>query len=146
MVGPVTFYAAGNAANGNENNQGDFIYTNTDTSLAVELSAFTATRTADGVLLRWRTESETANLGFDVYRIEGERVVKVNPQRIRGHGTTGEPHDYQFLDPNPPKNVALKYFIEDIDFTGKRGRSPIIIVGIDKGKRLLTWGKIKAQR
>lgn len=146
-VGLVTFYVAGNAANNNGFNTGDRIYTrSSDVPLAVELSAFTATSTIEGVLLRWRTESETANLGFDVYRVENGKAVKVNPQMIRGHGTTGEPHDYQFLDPNPPENIVLKYFIEDIDFTGKRGKSPIITVGIDKGKRLLAWGRIKAQR
>ncbi|MBI1927873.1 hypothetical protein HYR99_26990 [Candidatus Poribacteria bacterium] len=117
-----------------------------DVSLPVELSAFNADRTSDGVLIRWRTESETNNLGFDVYRIEGEKTVKVNVQIIKGHGTTGEPHDYQFLDTNPPDNASLKYFLEDIDVTGKRNRSRIISVGGHKGKRITPWGRIKAQR
>jgi len=112
----------------------------------LEKHSATAVRTSDGVLIRWRTESETNNLGFDVYRIEGEKTVKVNVPIIKGHGTTGEPHDYQFLDTNPPDNASLRYFLEDIDFTGKSSRSRIIFVGGHKGKRITPWGRIKAQR
>ncbi|MBI1927479.1 hypothetical protein HYR99_24965 [Candidatus Poribacteria bacterium] len=117
-----------------------------DGPLPVELSLFTATRTSDGILIRWRTESETNNLGFDVYRIEGEKVVKVNPQIIKGHGTTGTPHEYQLLDPKAPEGVIVKYFIEDIDLAGKRERSPVILALSPHGVRRVTWGSIKARR
>jgi len=93
-----------------------------------------------------RTESETNNLGFDVYQIEGKKVVKVNPQIIKGHGTTGTPHEYQLLDAEAPEDVSVKYFIEDIDLEGNREPSTVIMVLSSHRGRLMTWGNIKARR
>jgi len=43
-----------------------------DNSLPVELSSFTATFVNDGVILKWRTETEVNNIGFGIYRSEEE--------------------------------------------------------------------------
>ncbi|NOX89166.1 MAG: lamin tail domain-containing protein [Calditrichaeota bacterium] len=40
----------------------------TDQSLPVTLTSFQAVVQSDGVLLKWRTESEIDNLGFEIYR------------------------------------------------------------------------------
>ena len=114
-----------------------------DNSLPVELSLFTATKTKDGVLLQWRTESETSNLGFDIYRIENGNAVKVSARIIKGHGTTGATHDYQFLDPDAPEGVAAKYFIEDVAFSGARAQSHTIRV---RSTLPTTWGRMKQER
>lgn len=113
-------------------------------SLPVRLSSFTATRNSNGVLISWRTETETNNLGFNIYRVESQKEVKINPQMIRGHGTTGSPHSYEFLDLDAPEG-NVKYFIEDIDFEGNRQRSKIIRVIDPKGQMTTTWGKIKSK-
>ena len=71
-----------------------------DTSLPVELASFTATYTENGVLLRWRTESETNNLGFWIYhsdQIDGE-YVRITPVMIRGAGTTAAAQNHEFID------------------------------------------------
>ena len=114
-----------------------------DNSLPVELSQFTAKRTSEGVLVKWGTETETNNLGFNLYRVEGENVVKVNVVLIRGHGTTGASHKYQFLDLDAPEG-DVGYFLEDIDFSGNREPSHIIGVSSPKERQLITWGQIKA--
>lgn len=115
-------------------------------SVPVELSSFTATRTQNGVLIRWHTETEINNLGFDVYRITGEKIVKVNVKIIQGHGTTGTPSDYQFVDTDAPKGVVVRYFIEQIDFVGNRKSSKIIVPLSPHDKLPMTWGEIKTRR
>jgi len=111
-----------------------------DNSLPVELSLFIATKTKEGVLLQWRTESEINNLGFNIYRIANENAVKISVQIIKGHGTTGATHDYQFLDPDAPEGVAAKYFIEDVAFSGARAQSHTIRV---RNTLPTTWGRVK---
>jgi hypothetical protein len=70
--------------------------------LAVTLSSFTATPDAgtSEVTLKWITESEINNLGFDIYRsesLDGE-YVKINSSLIKGAGTDASRHHYKFVD------------------------------------------------
>jgi len=118
-----------------------------DLSLSVELATFTVTNNPQGVLLRWRTESEINNLGFHVYRSknkEGE-YVRVTPVLIKGHGTDATPHDYTFLDDTAEIGKTYYYYIEDVDLAGNKDKSHIIKVGapISKGKLTTTWAAIK---
>lgn len=117
-----------------------------DHSLPVGLSAFTARQTSAGILIHWRTESETNNLGFNLYRIADGEVARVNAQIIRGNGTTGTPHEYQFLDSEAPEQTRLQYFIEDVDLTGNREKSPVITARTLQSVGLMTWGSIKIRR
>ena len=118
-----------------------------DNSLAVELSLFTATFIEAGVILNWKTESETNNLGFWIYRSNQRdgKYVRVNPVIIRGAGTSGTPHTYEFTDADIDGTVYY-YYIEDVAFDGATDQSPIIQTrGIiaPTGKHLLPGGKIK---
>lgn len=73
-------------------------YGSIEGALPVELSSFTATLVTDGVQIKWRTESEINNLGFNIYRSntkDGE-YTKVNARLIAGAGTDATPHDYSF--------------------------------------------------
>lgn len=121
--------------------------TGRDVSLPVELSSFTAISTDKGVILRWRTMSETNNLGFNVYRSrtqEGD-YIRITPTLIKGHGTDATPHDYSFLDETAEVGKTYFYYIEDTDFSGKKNKSHIIKVGdaTSKGKLTTTWGTMK---
>jgi hypothetical protein len=105
-----------------------------DGPLPVELSSFTATSIADGVQLKWRTETETNNLGFNVYRSttrDGE-LTKINPAFIKGYGTDATPHDYTFIDETAQMDLTYFYQIEDVDFSGKTNRSKTIEVTVGK--------------
>ena len=78
---------------------------------AVSLIEFNAIATESGIVLRWRTGSETDNLGFNLYRsttADGDRV-KVNAQLIRGanrvsgaeyqaQDVAGQPGDFYWLE------------------------------------------------
>jgi hypothetical protein len=106
-----------------------------DIMLPVELSAFNATfdNETSQITLKWRTESEVNNLGFDVYRSESSDgpFIKVNPAYIKGAGTDATPHDYKFVDESAVVGKTYYYYIEAISFSGKRERSHIIKVIID---------------
>jgi hypothetical protein len=67
-----------------------------DQALPVELVAFTATATPDGVTLEWRTASETNNAGFHVeHRAPGAETFADAGFRA-GAGTTTEAQQYRF--------------------------------------------------
>lgn len=119
----------------------------TDLTLPVELSAFTGTITQDGVMLKWRTESETNNLGFHIYRskTKDRNYVRITPTLIKGHGTDAQPYNYSFLDDTAELGKTYYYYIEDIDFTGNKEKSHTIKARppMAKGKLTTTWATIK---
>ena len=67
-------------------------------TLPVELSAFTAHSHVNGVTLNWRTESETNNVGFNVYRGTSKDGEFPKIGFVDGHGSTPVAHDYTFAD------------------------------------------------
>ena len=103
-----------------------------DGSLPVELSVLTATITVDGITIRWRTESETNNLGFNVYRggnPDGP-FEKVTTAVIRGAGADGMAHDYEFTDERAEPEQIYYYYLEDIDFNGTTQKSDLLQVDL----------------
>ena len=94
-----------------------------DASLPVELSIFTAQFLNGVPTLYWKTESETDNIGWFIYRNteeEFDSAVRINNSLIPGYGTTTEPHDYIYkdieLDAIPGKTYW--YWIQSVDFGG----------------------------
>ncbi len=59
-------------------------------SLPVELSLFIATAENGFVILKWKTESEIENLGFNIYRslVDTSGYIKINKSLIAGAITT----------------------------------------------------------
>jgi hypothetical protein len=113
-----------------------------DEALPVVLALLTATPDEGGVSIKWRTESEINNLGFDVYRSESleGRFVKVNPAYIKGAGTDATPHDYNFIDESAVVGKTYYYYLETISFSGERDRSHIIKVVIDVSGKMKVTG------
>jgi hypothetical protein len=72
------------------------------------------------ITLRWRTESEQDNYGFNVYRSEKKEGTfkKINPTIVRGNGTTSEPHDYVYVDNDVYKGKTYYYYLMDVDLAG----------------------------
>lgn len=101
---------------------------NDDGTLAVELSSFTASITNDGVIIRWRTESETNNVGFSIYRSESKKSDYAKITFVSGAGNTGMPTDYQFNDTKVEPGKTYFYYLEDVDIAGERNKSDIIKV------------------
>lgn len=119
-------------------------------ALPVQLSVFRAKLTDTGVALRWITESEVDNAGFNILRSEtrdGEFKI-VNPTMIPGAGTTSERHTYTWTDTTAKLNVVYYYRIEDVSHTGVRKQlATVRMRGYVSavGKFTTKWGDLKLQ-
>jgi hypothetical protein len=72
-----------------------------DVPLPVSLSSFTAMYINDNIVLQWTTQSETNNLGWNIYRSETNEIsdaFQINSNIILGAGTTTEPTEYIYED------------------------------------------------
>ena len=122
--------------------------------LPVSLSSFRPVRnqTTGHVDIRWITESELNNAGFNILRSERKngdfKVINVKGI-IPGHGTTSEKHVYQFTDTTAKPNVVYYYQIEDVSLNGRRTKLSMthlrgnVSAG---GKATLRWGDLKSVR
>ena len=118
-------------------------------ALPVELSSFTVTRTEAGaVVLRWTTESEVDNAGFNLRRslTRDNGFTLLNAALIVGAGTTGERQTYTFTDTSAKPGVEYYYQIEEVAFDGKREtlatrrlRGPVSAAN----RALTTFGEVK---
>src|SRR5262249_34989742 len=89
-----------------------------DTSpLAVTLYGFRAIRSRGGVTLRWRTGTEADTLGFDVYRQQGSRRVRLNRRLLPALGGLGG-SSYSFVDRRAPRHRAVRDWLQDGDTPG----------------------------
>jgi hypothetical protein len=113
-----------------------------DIPLPASLSAFTAVPADKDVMIKWSTASELNNLGFDVYRSESldGTFAKVNLTRIQGAGTDATPNHYNFLDESVEVGKTYYYYLEDVSYSGMRGRSDIIKVTVDLTGKLKVVG------
>lgn len=88
--------------------------------LAVELSSFSARQSQGAVTLEWTTQSETENLGFHVYRAEGEgEFLRITTQLINGAGTSATAHSYNFADQAVEAGKRYRYKLADMDRSGR---------------------------
>ena len=119
-------------------------------ALPVSLSRFRAELTDAGIIIKWATESELDNAGFNILRSEtknGEFKI-VNPKLIQGAGTTSERNTYTWTDATAKPNIVYYYQIEDISHAGVhkqlatvRMRGYVSAVG----KLTTKWGDLKLQ-
>ena len=118
--------------------------------LPVSLSHFRAELTDASIIVKWITESELNNAGFNILRSEtkdGEFKV-VNPQLIQGAGTTSERQTYTWKDTTAKPNVVYYYRIEDISHAGVRKQlATVRLRGYVSaaGKLTTKWGDLKLQ-
>ncbi len=123
-------------------------------ALPVELASFRPVRDAatGHVVIRWATESELNNAGFNILRSETKtgkfKVVNVRGI-VPGHGTTSEKHVYEWKDTTAKPNVVYYYQIEDVSLNGNRTvlatthlRGNVTAAG----KVTTTWGDLKHQK
>ncbi len=95
-----------------------------ESELPVTLSSFNAVYASAGfVSLSWTTQSESNNLGWNVYRSLSENIGQANQMNnvlIPGYGTTSEPTDYIFTDENEVENnTSYWYWIESTSYSGE---------------------------
>ena len=122
--------------------------------LPVSLSSFRPVRDkATGeVTVRWITQSELNNAGFNILRSEtrdGEFKVVNLKGLIAGHGTTSEKHVYEWKDTTAKPNVVYYYQIEDVSLDGKHTTLMTThLKGLVSaaGKLTTTWGDLKDRK
>lgn len=86
----------------------------------VELTSFAAMRENGAVRLTWITATEDDNLGFHVYRAEGDIAApaRLTDELIPGAGTTLSPHSYSFVDEAVVAGLTYRYWVADVDMGG----------------------------
>ena len=119
--------------------------------LPVSLSKFRPERLKDTgeIVIRWITESELNNAGFNILRSEtrnGE-FTKINTSLIAGQGTTSERTTYEWKDTTAKPNVVYYYQIQDVSLDGnvqtlRQSRLKGNVTAA--GKLTTTWGELKA--
>jgi hypothetical protein len=95
--------------------------------LPVQLARFTGRVTAQGhIRLDWRTLTETNNYGFYVQKSLNQSTYRTVSELIPGHGTTTEPHDYNWTDVNPEAG-RWWYRLKQVDLDGMEHFSEAIL-------------------
>jgi len=85
--------------------------------LPVELSSFSAVIIENGIQLKWRTETEVSNYGFDILRqAQDDKWVMLG--FVEGHGNSNSSKDYSFVDENA-SDGKYYYRLKQIDTDGK---------------------------
>ena len=106
-----------------DNARMDFVYNPTSHVLtitsptAVSFASASATRTAKGVLVRWRTGTEAELLGFRVYRSRGHSWQRLTRSLIAAKGSVSG-HSYGFLDRTARRGVSPQYRIRAVNRDG----------------------------
>ena len=119
------------------------------TPLPVNLSFFRPALENGEVVIRWTTESELDNAGFNIYRsrTRNGEYMQVNANLIQGAGTTGERQTYKWIDTTAKQGSIYYYQIEDVSFAGER---QVLTTTRLKGyvsasnKLTTTWSELKS--
>ena len=121
------------------------------TPLPVALSFFRPTLENGEIVIRWTTESEIDNAGFNILRSNNRNgeYKQINTALIQGAGTTGERNTYKWIDPTAKTGVVYYYQIEDVSFAGERNLlTTARLKGFISAKNKLTttWSELKKAR
>ena len=88
--------------------------------LPVELTSFTAASAANGIVLSWRTETETGNDRFVLERkLDGEDysvVTEIRTQSSNGNSIT--PLSYHYVDSRVIAGMTYTYRLSQVDIDG----------------------------
>ena len=96
---------------------------NTQNSRSVIISSFTAIYSNGSPIINWVTQSESDNIGWNVYRSDSNNFGQaqiLNLNTIPGNGTTSEPYFYSFTDEyEVQENSTYWYWLESISGSGE---------------------------
>ncbi len=104
-------------------------FRNSDISLPVELSAFSAVVDDDAVVLRWQTSSEENNAGFEIQHRSSQAAWTVEGF-VEGQGTSNASHDYahRLVGLSPGSH---HFRLKQLDLDGSTRYSPEISLTVD---------------
>ncbi|KAA3598372.1 MAG: T9SS C-terminal target domain-containing protein [Calditrichaeota bacterium] len=128
---------------GTTNTFSEFVLASNDNPLAVELSDFSVTSFNGVAQLSWKTESETENAGFEVYKSNSEdgEFTKIasyeTHSELKGAGNSTQDNFYQFIDRNVDLGKVYWYQIADVEFDGTRKLHNKLSVEISNEKQVV---------
>jgi len=103
--------------------------------LPVELESFTAEVIDGKVLLKWITQTEVDNYGFEIERsADHKKWQKIG--FVEGHGNSNSPKSYSFTDINPVGGSMFKYLLKQIDTDGNYEYSKVIEINFGTPTKL----------
>jgi len=111
-------------------------YTTTAPPTNIELSNLEVIPLDEQVVLKWKTETENGNAGFNVWR--ADNFVKINDAIIPALGSSVSGSNYDFVDQWVLNGKRYFYLLEDIDtegistFHGPVKATPRLIYGLGK--------------
>jgi hypothetical protein len=100
-----------------------------DSPLPVTLTNFAAEFVSNNLTILWTTQSESNNLGWNIYRgesntaLEEDNTILINGiELIEGAGTTAEPTNYTYQDLHPVvENNTYWYWLESVSYSNDTG-------------------------
>jgi hypothetical protein len=93
--------------------------------LPVELSTFSAIISKNGVELKWRTETEVSNYGFEILRSSDNQKNWENIGFVEGSGNSNSPKEYLYNDESAEAG-KYSYQLKQIDTDGKFELSKVV--------------------
>lgn len=109
-----------------------------DAQLPVELSSFTAELSGNYIELRWITQTEINNYGFEVQRKlifdEEEKSTWETLTFIDGEGNSNHPNYYNYKDKNSINGERVFYRLKQIDLDGSFEYSSEVTVDLNPAK------------
>ena len=102
--------------NGTLDENGYTIWVN-GSPLPVELSSFSAVILENRIKLKWRTETEVNNYGFEILRQAQDDEWDLLGF-VEGHGNSNSPKEYNFLDSEVNSAGTYSYRLKQIDNDG----------------------------
>ena len=109
-----------------------------DPTLPVVLSTFTAQFLDNVPTLCWTTQSETNNMGWNIYRSENdslEQSLQINTELIPGAGTCTQPTEYTFEDEcEVYADSTYWYWLESVEISGISNNYGPISLTIPEGE------------
>lgn len=122
----VTFYYVGNAANGNGNNQLDYIYSNSKiVALPINLKGFTVEAKEQVVTLKWQTLTEENSKHFIIEKSDdAQNYYSIGTVNAAGNST--QLRNYTFADNDPAYfDKPIFYRLKLVDKDGSFKYSPV---------------------
>ena len=110
-----------------------------DVSLPVRLGYLEVVTRGAVNLIRWETHSEPDVLGWNVYRLEREGMIRLNRRAIPSKGEFGG--RYEIADENG--TPSSRYVVEWIGLDGDVGRSKPIKARLPRKLRATVWAVLK---
>jgi hypothetical protein len=101
----------------------------TNDPLPVELAFFSGVLNGNKIELRWRTETEVNNYGFDIERTN-DKSDWLRIGFIEGHGNSNSPKQYNFSDREIEQTGEYYYRLKQIDNDGIFEYSDVVTIEV----------------